>query len=477
MTIDSAYFPEKRNNHGGTTYRFEFEIIDPTYIEVYSIDGAGVYTLVPSINYTVTLARYIAPISRGGTVTFLVPLASTVAAISIQRKTDITDEQTFPAGLPFNAESFEFQADKLTMILQELTSHKCDCSANAYPLPGASITARLINTGVLQGGPESYLAVYQNKILFKKFADQLVYSDDSGASWTTMGLIPNYASGYRCQKLEYHVASGFWFMLTVNSVTDMAIHRSPDNGATWTAMTMPTSATYSTTSMIIDSFGRLVLSARSGLASPNDGLWIYRWDTPTTSLTRTVSFQMTTSSHNIDNLKELVGFGYALSRWTGVVQNVQLVPYAMASSSQITAGLMASTFDNIPWSYSFNGKVYAWHSAVSNNPRFLSIFNGMTSTPAYLTYDFAENTEAYRVQAAGNYLLMISQPTAVSSVWRLAYSLDAVTWISEMNLLLPNDPATDDGLQQVNLYKAGGAKWIAQYVSGGIVQLISFDFI
>lgn len=147
MTIDSAYFPEIRKNHGGTAYQFGFEIIDPAYIEVYAIDASDVYTLIDPSEYTVTIATYIAPISKGGIVTFLAPLASTVAAISIQRKTDITDEQEFPTGQAFNAESFEFQADKLTMILQELNAHKCDCSSigggggTVPPPPGYSCSA------------------------------------------------------------------------------------------------------------------------------------------------------------------------------------------------------------------------------------------------------------------------------------------------------------------------------------------------
>jgi hypothetical protein len=56
-------------------------------------------------------------------------------AISIQRKTDITDEQEFTTGQPFNAESFEFQCDKLTMILQEINASVCDCSAAKVIVP------------------------------------------------------------------------------------------------------------------------------------------------------------------------------------------------------------------------------------------------------------------------------------------------------------------------------------------------------
>jgi hypothetical protein len=347
-----------------------------------------------------------------------------------------------------------------------------------FPEPGDNITATLVNTGAVSGGPESYLGVYQNKILYKKFVDQFVYSDDYGATWTTMGLVPLFASNFRCHKLAYHVASGFWFMLTVNSTADMNIYRSTDNGLTWTPLTMPSSTTYSTTSMIIDSSDRLLFTARSGLASPNDGMWLWRWDTPDVSLTFTTSLRWASSAHNIDNLKEVPGYGYAISRWTGTVQNVQLVPYDMLSSTQITAGLLTSGsgYDNIPWSEALDGKLYAWHTLATGNPRFLAIFNGMTSTPELLTRDFTENSEAHRIQAGPDYLLMLSQPDAASSVWRLAYSYDGVTWVGEVNLLLPIDSATDTGSTALNLYKAGGDIWVATYVNGTTVQLITFPF-
>lgn len=129
MTIDSAYWPEKRNNHGGTVYQFDFEIIDPSYLEVFTIDATGLYLLADPGDYTVTIGTFIAPISKGGRVTFNDPLDASVVAVSIQRKSDITDEQEFTTGQPFNAESFEFQCDKLTMILQEINAAKCDCSS------------------------------------------------------------------------------------------------------------------------------------------------------------------------------------------------------------------------------------------------------------------------------------------------------------------------------------------------------------
>jgi hypothetical protein len=159
VTIDSAYWPERRNNHGGTVYQFEFEIIDPTYLEIYTIDSDDVYTIVDPADYTVMLGTYITPISRGGRVTFNDPLSADVLAISIQRKTNITDEQEFTTGQPFNAESFEFQCDKLTMILQEINASVCDCSGVEEPEPPDPVYCKVYECDAYKTAGES---LFQN---------------------------------------------------------------------------------------------------------------------------------------------------------------------------------------------------------------------------------------------------------------------------------------------------------------------------
>ena len=126
MTIDSAYFPEKYLNDGGTEYRFGFEVIEGSYVYVYGVNDSG-YELISTSDYSVELNAYRAPISKGGTVTLNTPLGDEYDAIAILRFTEITNDQTFTAFTEFSPESFEFQADKLTMILQEIEGHICDC--------------------------------------------------------------------------------------------------------------------------------------------------------------------------------------------------------------------------------------------------------------------------------------------------------------------------------------------------------------
>lgn len=342
---------------------------------------------------------------------------------------------------------------------------------SSFPGSGPFV-AELINEGEISGGPESYVAVFEDKILWKKFEDQLVFSDDFGDTWTDKGLIPGFGDGFRCQRLAYHEPSGNWFMLTVNGNSDIAIQRSEDDGATWTAMTMPASTTFSTTSMIIDSFGRLLLSAGDDIAPI--GEFLYRWDDPANNLNITTSYQYTSSVLNQDNLKELIGYGYAVSVWTGTVQNVELIPYAMSSDVYI-APAQVNNQDLIPWSESFNGIVYAWAVQVTSNPRFLKVFSEMNTTPAYLTLDFINNTEAYRIQASENYLLAYSQPIGIASVWKLMWSADGVAFSSELNLTLPTDPITDTGEGRNNLYHSRGNKWIAHYQDATNVKLVRFD--
>ena len=337
--------------------------------------------------------------------------------------------------------------------------------------PCGDITATLINTGDVDGKRESYVGVYENKILYRKSLDQLVYSDDYGATWTTMGLTPDYGSGFRLETLNYHETSGYWFMLLRDGNTDNAIYRSSDNGLNWVAMTMPASTTYSSgPNIIIDYLGRLLFTSRTNTGE----MWLWRWDNPTTDLSITTSYNWATATHNTQNLKELPGFGYAIARYTGTGNLAVLIPYDMLSVSNF-AGF--PTQPGYPWSFAFNGVVYSWMQVDSGNPRFVSVFNGMTDTPLYLTHDFVDYAQAHRVQAAGdNYLLMFSQPNNEPSVWRLIHSFDAVSWSNERNLLLPSDPTSDSGLGGFNLYKAGGNYWIAHYQDAIGLKLIRFSY-
>jgi Concanavalin A-like lectin/glucanases superfamily len=193
MTIDSAYFPEIRKNHGGTVYSFGFEVIDPSYVVVYSIDEDGDYALISSDDYVVSVGNYIAPISKGGYITFDAPFL--FPSISIHRVTDITDEQEFSTGQPFNAESFEFQCDKLTMILQELNATKCDCAEYGIPVPVMGSLATFLDESTVTF--DGYSANFGNIVVdptgqymlfnHKGYGRQR-YSNDYGATWALAPL-------------------------------------------------------------------------------------------------------------------------------------------------------------------------------------------------------------------------------------------------------------------------------------------------
>jgi hypothetical protein len=127
MTIDSAYVPEVFTKRSTLLYKFGFEISVDSSVNVYAIDADGVYTLLDSALYTLTLNNYRSPISQGGTIEFAAALDAAVVSISVNRSTPITDTQDFPNGEAFNAQAYEYQADKLTLILQEINASVCDC--------------------------------------------------------------------------------------------------------------------------------------------------------------------------------------------------------------------------------------------------------------------------------------------------------------------------------------------------------------
>jgi hypothetical protein len=135
MSIDSLYFPETYQiAEGQTRFKFTFEFILPEYVEVYKVTpGTGDIEalwvkLVYNTDYTVETGEYRDPIFKNGTVVLLgSPTFLEGQYLSIQRKTEISNEQQFPEERPFKTESFEFGVDKLTMILQEIDARACDC--------------------------------------------------------------------------------------------------------------------------------------------------------------------------------------------------------------------------------------------------------------------------------------------------------------------------------------------------------------
>lgn len=184
MTIDSAYIAEVYKKRSTLKYRFLFEVANDSLVLVYGIDAAGEYSLITT-PYTVTRNSYIEPIAEGGYIEFSEALDSEVVSISINRATPTTDAQTFTDGEVFNAESFEYQADKLTLILQEINATICDCkSTQAAGGSGGEAICSFLSDPV--NGPE----------LWWKFGEDSgtvvglgYFPDSSGNDWDGFAFI------------------------------------------------------------------------------------------------------------------------------------------------------------------------------------------------------------------------------------------------------------------------------------------------
>jgi len=151
MTIDSAYFPEEKNIHSGTVYPFSFETIGDTAMDVWyrqTVAGEIVWTQVDPGDYTGEY-DYREPIHARGELTFTVPWTDD-RILSIERSTPIDQTINFVAKSAFPAERYEYSADKITMILQELEGRKCDCplGPEGSPSTGGCIPVT-IETGPL----------------------------------------------------------------------------------------------------------------------------------------------------------------------------------------------------------------------------------------------------------------------------------------------------------------------------------------
>lgn len=269
MTIDSAYSPEIFAKRDTLAYKFTHEVISETHIEVYAIDADGDYTLLDSGLYTVTLNDYIAPISAGGIVEFLAALDDTVVSISINRKTAITDEQDFVSGTAFNAESFEFQADKLTLILQEINAQVCDCSdtppPTPPPIPPPVSEAALLysSTTEFNGYHDSYGMVVTNGnpeslviLINTKGYANLAYSHDDGDTFTEVLAGDGATTNYPITSIKYDsVQDRFWALKQRTDTKANRVCYSNDAGISYTwrgGSDLTTEGEFGNYSMLID---------------------------------------------------------------------------------------------------------------------------------------------------------------------------------------------------------------------------------
>lgn len=113
MTLASNYDPIKQATNGQTTsFTFDFDLIDESYLEVY-LETDGEQTLVDDSDYTVSFE------TSGGNVNFkTAPAAGSYVIIS--RKVPMTQETEYKTSSGFPAVRVEQDLDKLTAITQQL---------------------------------------------------------------------------------------------------------------------------------------------------------------------------------------------------------------------------------------------------------------------------------------------------------------------------------------------------------------------
>lgn len=254
MTIDSAYFIENYTNDGSVEYPFTFEIIDAAYLRVYRVDSLQVYTLIPATDYTAVLNPYRGPISKGGTITLDAPLSSTDLGISIQRKTEIVNDQVFDAGIEFSGEAWEFAVDKLTMILQEIDGTICDCRHVDVPDEFFIWATDLYNSGELFSGYHNGYGMVasddtgQHIVIAYKGWSNVRVSHDAGLTWSSPIVIRGATTAYPINQISYDSDLNLFFLVAYHGSPDTArdpeYYSSADNGNTWVRFGSTFSSTY-----------------------------------------------------------------------------------------------------------------------------------------------------------------------------------------------------------------------------------------
>ena len=152
MTIDSKYLDEaKRARHTGTRYRFRFESVGDSALNVWleaTYNDGGMYRYpVDPADYEAEFGR-LPLIYQGGQLEFdevvadpdlpegrALYISQESLDIVMERKTPITQTTAFGFEESFPAESFEFGLDKLTMIFQEIEGNKCACQGQDVDNP------------------------------------------------------------------------------------------------------------------------------------------------------------------------------------------------------------------------------------------------------------------------------------------------------------------------------------------------------
>jgi hypothetical protein len=249
MTIDSSYYVELYAEDDDVTYPFSFEVIsDAECVGVYRVTTAGARVLIPDTDYTLVFNTYRAPMADGGVIVLDAPLADG-ETLSVERSTPITNDQVFANNTPFSGEAFEFQIDKITMILQEIEGHICNCADNSSPLPPAvvplvSATELMYFGAVYSNEADSHPQVVSSDdgqiIVLNRLGNSnvngLAYSIDGGANFSLSAVMG--AGSATLHSLQYDSATGRVWAWT-SAAGDGKLWYSNNNGATWTELTTP----------------------------------------------------------------------------------------------------------------------------------------------------------------------------------------------------------------------------------------------
>lgn len=158
MTIDSFYEPEFYDIDDDTVYRFNIESIGGVAMQawvkdVQPDDSIMWAQIVEGSAFTWEFGGE-EPIYINGQANLINPITlyQYPDQVLFTRKTPITNETLFIEGEPFDAEMFEYQIDKLTMILQEIDGGKADCrwgqSTPGGSCVGAGISVPLVDQTV-----------------------------------------------------------------------------------------------------------------------------------------------------------------------------------------------------------------------------------------------------------------------------------------------------------------------------------------
>lgn len=347
-----------------------------------------------------------------------------------------------------------FDSSEISDLTEGLPPYKTDVTAvELYQEPTE-----------LEGGedpfytPEGCLFVHGTRIISNPAGDRIMVSSNLGASWVQGANVPlSHVDGWRVNCFAYH-PGGAWFMYVEKpSLRESHIYRSKDEAQTWEEMDREGHGLYSSTAMIIDSFGRLV-SGGQPIAS-ND-VYITRWNDPVNNSFPSENKKLTGGNQNIDNLKETDG-GYMLSTWDSLQQSAWFVPFDLSGFTEDYN--VFSDDDYTPVSFQLNGDIAVFQQ-VNGDDGIWDIWNPGVAGAPNLNIDFTENLYNTRINTSPDYVTAVGNPTGGDQArWLMKMSLNMKSgYGAETVVHMPTNVKDDT---QMNIYWAYGHNWIGHYIN------------